>query len=208
VDLRLDTEVVESYGNESLYSMLTWLQCPRCNYLSRRDSELLESKAPCPHCGAREEWDDWPPDTAWYYFLRLREAFVEDASNEMTILETCVFLETLFECFLYDLLSAKRVSEDMAEIILDEIHSVSRRQGLYKKLTRSKLRQDIKDLAIDYEHFCEDWLDDIVPARNRHIHGRFPDLSYELAEKAFMVALCSFEVFARLSNKYCLKDQR
>lgn len=205
VDVRLDANRMKSEGRESLHSMLTRLRCPNCNYLSL-DTELLAVEAVCPHCGAHEGWHDWPAGFAWYYFLRVREAFVEDGSNEMTVLQTCVFLEALLELFLVDLIDSRGWPEEIKEVILEAFRGVGQRERLYRKLTGSKLRQDIEHLAINYEHFYGDW-EEIRQARNDHMHGRRPQLSYELAEKAFLiVALLSFEVFARLSNKYCLKQ--
>jgi hypothetical protein len=206
MDVRLDLERMRRVKKISY--QLSWNQCPACGFLTT-DMAVLKVGTPCPHCGATEVFRGFPGLYAIKYCEMVREAFDQE-QNEIAVIFTCALLESLLEEFLVSLMKNRGVPAKVTEAMFEGFQGVYRRQRLFKLLTTNSLKKDIGDLDLNYKDFYKEWLDTdvgITRFRNKFLHAEIYSIARTHAEKAFHLALFSFEVFARLSNKYCVEDQ-
>lgn len=203
MDIRLDLERVKQI--QRIASQLSWLECAHCGLLST-DLDLMRVDKPCPNCKVADTRRGFPSLYAIMYCDMVREAFATE-HYEATVVLTCALLEALLEELLAGIMHSEQVPPHIIEAMFEGFQGIRRRERLFRHLTGRKLQQAIDSLQLNLPSFYKDWLSSdsgIVKIRNDFLHGQRPQIGKSHGDKAFRLALFSFEVFARLSNEFRL----
>jgi hypothetical protein len=178
-----------------------YLLCPDCRKLVHDPHlQLGRLTMPCPMCAAsgssRGTWPSLDP-------LKLLDvAFAQDLDSQDGHRVAILFLASAVEVMLADILSTlvkgHSTSERLADIVLDEWDTLSRRKTLFNRLSRRPLGDILS--TPDEQHFLQDW-DTLAKRRNQLAHGHYYYRGSEDAAVLTRLRADVFHAFAKLHNE-------
>lgn len=182
-----------------------YLQCPDCRKLVHDPNlELSRLEIACPLCASSgRSRGIWPSLDA----LKLLDvAFAQDLDSQDGHRVAVLFLASAFEVMLADILftlvKGHSPSERLADVVLDEWDTLTRRRVLFSRLSLRPLGEILSTPA--GQLFLQDW-DALAKRRNHLAHGHYYYRGSEDAVVLRRLQENAFPKFASIHNE--VEDQ-